>query len=190
MDEVKGKLSAHLKVMEAMPEDERAVFKGCMTLILDLLDEMDKEGDAEDAAPPAPPRPAAESLSTESAKATLSKAGIRGREVMEIFRQVSRLENQGKMVEAAALRKTVPTGKALGERALNKWALELEQHIFTTSGGRDITALLDRALRRPILRQVLSSPVPPFAPFAQAALFSCISGITRRHPGPPTRPGR
>ena len=79
--------------------------------------------------------------------------------VAEMLTKVFRLQNQGKMADAAALRETIPKEKVLGASVLNKAALDLEHRLFCVGGFASIEALVDRVLQRPLVRQVLLSVV-------------------------------
>jgi len=59
-----------------------------------------------------------------------SKAEREGAVAVGILKAVFRFENKGKMTEAQALRKTIPIGKVLGERAINNAAQDFEQRLF------------------------------------------------------------
>jgi len=117
--------------LEAMPANERRVFKALQTFILDVLDVMDmeeEEGKDEGIltlscyfngplntlgssnvvmALPAEPEPVA------------PKPPSKAEQAVKILKEVFRLENKGKMAEAQALRKIIPVGKVIGERAIN-----------------------------------------------------------------------
>ena len=75
--------------------------------------------------------------------------------VAEMLTKGFRLQNQGKMADAAAHRETIPKGKVLGASALNKAALDLEHSLFCVGGFASIEALVDRIFQRPLVHQVL-----------------------------------
>jgi hypothetical protein len=123
MTQVKAMLSEQHKSLESMPQEERIVFKALQAFILDVLDVIDLEGEVEGdvrvvSTPPAVSE-ATESLSAATSVRTLkppSKAEREGAAAMEALTQVFRLENQGKMAEAATMRNGIFTGKVFGIR--------------------------------------------------------------------------
>lgn len=150
---VKDLLSGQRKILEAMPERDRAVFKAFQVFILDVFDALGEDDDAEDDISPS----AAEPTEAEPIVARPRKAEREGALVTEMLTKVFRLQNQGKMADAAALRETIPKGKVLGASALNKAAIDLERRLFCVGGYASIEALVDRILQRPLVRQVLCS---------------------------------
>jgi hypothetical protein len=136
-----------------MKEPDRALFKAFQVFILDVLDalgdEDDAEGDSSQTA--AEPEPTVES---EQVNVRPRKAEREGALVAEMLTKVFRLQNQGKMADAAALRETIPKGKVLGASALNKAAIDLERRLFCVGGFASIKALVDHILQRPLVRQV------------------------------------
>ncbi len=156
---VKDLLSGQRKILDAMPERDRALFKAFQVFILDVLDALGGEEDTEGATSLAAsaPEPTAEPESPAAARPRNSER--EGMVVAEMLTKVFRLQNQGKMADAAALRETIPEGKVLGASALNKAALDLEHRLFCVGGFASIEALVDRVLQRPLVRQVLLSVV-------------------------------
>jgi len=150
---VKDLLSGQRKILETMKEPDRALFKAFQVFILDVLDalgdEDDAEGDSSQTA--AEPEPTVES---EQVNVRPRKAEREGALVAEMLTKVFRLQNQGKMADAAALRETIPKGKVLGASALNKAAIDLERRLFCVGGFASIKALVDHILQRPLVRQV------------------------------------
>ena len=72
-----------------------------------------------------------------------------------MIKRVFRLQNKGKMADAAALRETIPKGKVHGANALNKAALDLEPApLVLHRRFSSIEALVDRILQRPLVRHV------------------------------------
>ncbi len=151
---VKELLSGQRKILDAMPERDRALFKAFQVFILDVLDALGSEEDIEDSTSlsASAPEPAAELESPAAARPR--KAEREGAVVAGMLTKVFRLQNQGKMTDAAALRETIPKGKVLGVSALNKAALDLEHRLFCVGGFASIEALVDRILHRPLVRQV------------------------------------
>ena len=152
---VKDLLSGQRKILDTMSERDRALFKAFQVFILDVLDALGGEEDTEGATSLAASglEPTAESESPATSRPR--KAEREGMVVAEMLTKVFRLQNQGKMADAAALRETIPKGKVLGASALNKAALDLEHRLFCVGGFSSIEALVDRVLQRPLVRQVL-----------------------------------
>ena len=82
-----------------------------------------------------------------------SKPERAGAVAVKILKEVFRLENRGEMAEAQALRKIIPVGKVLGERAINK-AQDFEQRLFKIGGLGTVEAVIKKVLNRALLRQV------------------------------------
>ena len=164
---VQDSLSGLREVLETMPDQDRAYFKALQTFVLDVMDVIgseDEDGDGAAAsgtpspsvqAPPAAASPECAAAAEPPADRPPSKAEREGAQVQDILTQVYRLQNQGKMAEAEALRATIPKGKLLGASALNKAAVALERRLFSIGGYASIEALVDRLVSRPLLRQVL-----------------------------------
>jgi hypothetical protein len=150
---VKDLLSGQRKFLETMQEPDRALFKAFQVFILDVLDALGDEDDTESnrSLSSAEPEPTAES---EPVNVRPRKAEREGALVAEMLIKVFRLQNQGKMADAAALRETIPKGKLLGASALNKAAIDLERRLFCVGGFASTEALVDRILQRPLVRQV------------------------------------
>ena len=89
-----------------MPVNDRALFKAFQVFILDVLDALGHEDDTEgDSSLRAAEREAA-------AAPVVARPRKAEREVVTaMLNKVSRLQNQGKMVDAAALRETIPKGR-------------------------------------------------------------------------------
>ena len=165
---VQNSLSGLREFLETMPDQDRACFKALQTFVLDVMDIIGTEGEDSDGAadggtpsPSVQAPPAAASLECAAAAAAEppaarppSKAEREGAQVQEILTRVYRLQNQGKMSEAEALRATIPKGKLLGASALNKAAVALERRLFSIGGYASIEALVDRLVSRPLVRQV------------------------------------
>jgi hypothetical protein len=154
-----------------MSEDERVVFKAYQKFILDVLDEIDKEDEeldrmvlsssSRDRPFPGAAMPSQSASELEGPKSAIpkpSKAEREGAEAAKLLTQVFRLENQGKMDDAKALRSTIPIGKILGDRSLNKLALDLQNRALSVGGLGTIEAVLERFVKRPLVRQVLAAP--------------------------------
>ena len=91
-----------------MPVNDRALFKAFQVFILHVLDALGHENDTEgDSSLPAAEREAADA----PVVARPRKAEREGTLVTEMLNKVSRLQNQGKKVDAAALRETIPKGR-------------------------------------------------------------------------------
>jgi len=73
---------------------------------------------------------------------------------VNILKEVFRLENKGKMAEAQALRKIIPVGKVIGERAINQAAQDFEQRLFKVGGLGTVEAVLKKVLNRALMRQI------------------------------------
>ena len=58
------------------------------------------------------------------------------------------------MAEAQALRKTIPIGKVLVERAINQAAQDFEQRLFKIGGLGTVEAVIKKVLNRALMRQV------------------------------------
>jgi len=163
--------------LEAMPANESRVFKALQTFILDVLDVMDmeeEEGKDEGIltlscyfngplntlgssnvvmALPAEPEPVAPKPP--------SKAEQAGAFAVKILKEVFRLENKGKMAEAQALRKIIPVGKVIGERAINQTAQDFEQRLFKVGGLGTVEAVLKKVLwfsLRPCSKRFSTAP--------------------------------
>ena len=56
--------------------------------------------------------------------------------------------------EAQALRKIIPVGKVIGERAINQAAQDFEQRLFKVGGLGTVEAVLKKVLNRALMRQI------------------------------------
>ena len=123
---VKDLLSGQRKILDAMPERDRAMFKAFQVFIFDVLDALGGEEDTEGATSLSANEPESDAEPDSTAAARRRKAEREGMVVSEMLTRLFRLQNQGKMADAAALRETIPKGKVHGASALNKAALDLE----------------------------------------------------------------
>ena len=164
--EIKAMLARHTRILEGLSPTEGNVLKVLQAFILDIMDAADvnddedmtehNSADSGSNSIQATQRPQPENADDdeEGGRAPKrSKAERLGAEVMEILTQVYRLENQGKMAEAKKLRESLPTAKVLGESAINKASVDLENRIFRLGGLGTIMKAMDRVLRRPLIRQ-------------------------------------
>ena len=73
---------------------------------------------------------------------------VQGAAVLERLVEASRLQSQGKMVAAAAVRASIPAGTESKERSINKAAQALESMLLLCGGLSTVTWVLEKLISR------------------------------------------
>ena len=90
--------------------------------------------------------------------------------MLELLTVIDRLENRGQIAEAAMLREKIPKTDVLGESAVDKLAVWLEERLFAVGGHGTINKVFYLALIQPPARSAgkiftiftpYSTPDPP-----------------------------
>ena len=77
--------------------------------------------------------------------------------MLELLTVIDRLENRGQIAEAAMLREKIPKTNVLGESAVDKLAVWLEERLFAVGGHGTINKVFYLALIQPPARSAGTS---------------------------------
>ena len=98
---------------------------------------------------------------------------------MESLVKASRLQSQGKMAAAAAVRAAIPAGTEPKERSINKAAQALESVLFQFGGLSTVTRVLEKLMSRAPIAALLPDHLKATTVKIQAAMAEAVRDFLR-----------